>query len=83
LPSEPEYLSYAIASVLQVPPGEKQALLEMTDTSRRLERELAILEAEIEAQDALKSVVGLDASSGDSVVYPVDTQELGKFASLN
>ena len=34
LPQDPEYLSYAVASVLQVPPQEKQTLLEMTDTHR-------------------------------------------------
>ncbi len=76
LPQDPEYLSYAVASVLQVPPHEKQALLEMTKTESRLQREIEILSAEIEAQDTMQSVVG-----GLSV--PVDTQELGKLASLN
>ena len=76
LPQEPEYLSYAVASVLQVPPLEKQALLELTDTERRLQREAEILQMEIEAQEVMQSVVG-----GLSV--PVDTQELGKLASLN
>ncbi len=76
LPQDPEYLSYAVASVLQVPPHEKQSLLEMTDTSRRLQREREILQTEIEAQDTLQDVFG-----GLSV--PVDTQELGKLASLN
>ena len=76
LPQEPEYLSYAVASVLQVPAHEKQALLEMTDTSRRLQREIEILSAEIEAQDTLQDVVG-------GLSLPVDTQELGKLASLN
>ncbi len=76
LPQDAEYLSYAVASVLQVPPHEKQALLEMTETELRLQREIEILSAEIEAQDTLQSVVG-----GLSV--PVDTQELGKLASLN
>ena len=76
LPQEPEYLSYAVASVLQVPPSEKQALLELTDTERRLQRETEILQAEIDAQETMQSVVG-----GLSV--PVDTQELGKLASLN
>ena len=76
LPQEPEYLSYAVASVLQVPPHEKQALLELTGTERRLQREIELLSAEIEAQDTMQTVVG-----GLSV--PVDTQELGKMASLN
>ena len=76
LPQEPEYLSYAVASVLQVPPHEKQALLEMTETERRLQREIEILSAEIEAQDTMQSVVG-------GLSIPVDTQELGKLSSLN
>lgn len=76
LPQEPEYLSYAVASVLQVPPQEKQALLEITETKQRLGRELEILKTEIDIQNTLQSVVG-----GLSV--PVDTQELGKMASLN
>ena len=76
LPQDPEFLSYAIASVLQVPSSEKQALLEMTDTGQRLRREIEILTAEIEAQGLLQDVVG-----GLSV--PVDTQALSKLASLN
>ena len=76
LPQEPEYLSYAVASVLQVPPHEKQSLLEMTETERRLQREIEMLKLEIEAQDMLQAVVG-------GMSLPVDTQELGKLASLN
>ena len=76
LPQEPEYLSYAVASVLQVPPQEKQVLLEMTGTGQRLQREIEILSAEIEAQDTMQSIVG-------GLTVPVDTQELGKLASLN
>ena len=76
LPQEPEYLSYAVASVLQVPAHEKQSLLEMTETDRRLQREIEILKLEIEAQNMLQAVVG-------GLSLPVDTQELGKFASLN
>jgi Lon protease-like protein len=76
LPQEPEYLSYAIASVLQVPPQEKQALLEITKTEQRLGREIEILKAEIDIQNTLQSVVG-------GLSIPVDTQELGKMASLN
>ncbi|MGI4788952.1 MAG: LON peptidase substrate-binding domain-containing protein [Janthinobacterium lividum] len=76
LPQEPEFLSYAVASVLQIPAHEKQILLEMTDTHQRLEREIEILSLEIEAQDTLQAVVG-------GLSLPVDTQELGKMASLN
>jgi len=80
LPQEPEYLSYAIASVLQVPLAEKQRLLEIADTARRLEHEAEILRAEVDAQDALQEIVG---SESEAMILPVDTHELGKLASLN
>jgi len=76
LPQNPEFLSYAVASVLQVPPSDKQTLLEMTDTGRRLRREIEILTAEIEAQSLLQDVVG-------GLSMPVDTQALSKLSSLN
>lgn len=82
LPREPAYLSYAVASVLQVPLAEKQSLLEIAGTTRRLEQEAEILRAEIEAQDALQGAV--DArSAAEGLILPVDTQELGKMSSLN
>jgi Lon protease-like protein len=73
LPQDPEYLSYAIASVLQVPSADKQCLLELTDTAARLTRECDLLRAEIEAQG---SVSGMTA-------VKVSAQELSKLASLN
>ncbi len=76
LPPDPEFLSFAVASVLQVPPHEKQSLLETTETSRRLQREIELLRLEIEAQDTMQDVVG-------GLSLPVDTQELGKLSSLN
>ncbi len=76
LPQDPKSLSFAIASVLQVPHGEKQSLLEMTDTEQRLDRESVILRGEIEAQESLQGVVG-------GYAEPVDTQALGRLASLN
>lgn len=76
LPQDPACLSFAIASVLQVPHGEKQALLEMTDTEERLARESAILRGEIEAQKSLQGLVG-------GYAEPVDTQALSRLASLN
>ncbi len=82
LPQDPESLSYAVASVLQVSHGEKQSLLEMTQTERRLARESEILRAEIEAQDSLHSLLG-ERPDEDSLILPVDTQELSKLASLN
>ncbi len=82
LPREPENLAYAIASVLQVPLPEKQSLLEMTVTEERLAREMEILRGEIEAQEALHSFLGIEAG-GDSLAFPVDTQELARLSSLN
>jgi len=73
LPQDPEYLSYAIASVLQVPPADKQGLLELRDTAARLTRECDILQAEIEAQGAVSGMAAVKVSA----------QELSKLASLN
>ncbi len=83
LPQEPEFLSYAIASVLQIPLGEKQRLLEMTATEKRLQREIEILGEEIDAQYSLRAVQRELQVGPDSVIVPVDTQSLGKFSSLN
>jgi len=82
LPREPAYLSYAVASVLQVPLAEKQSLLEIAGTTRRLEHEAELLRAEIEAQDALQGMLG-EQTQAESVILPVDTERLGKLSSLN
>ncbi len=82
LPREPAYLSYAVASVLQVPLAEKQSLLEIAGTTRRLEHEAAILRAEIEAQDALQGALGARPED-EGLILPVDTQALGRLSSLN
>ena len=80
LPQEPEHLSFAIATFLQIPLHEKQLLLEMTATEARLQREAEILRQEIEAQMLLRKAV---RAEGRSVVRPVDTDALGKLASRN
>ena len=77
---EPEHLSFAIATFLQIPLHEKQLLLEMTATELRLQREAEILRQEIEAQMLLRKAV---RAGGRSVVRPVDTDALGKLASRN
>jgi Lon protease-like protein len=82
LPQEPAYLSYAVASVLQVPLAEKQSLLEIVGTARRLEHEAAILRAEIKAQDALQETFGA-RSEDEGLILPADTQALGRLSSLN
>ena len=82
LPQGPEYLSYAVASVLQVPLAEKQRLLEIADTAGRLTEEAALLRVEIEAQENLLEVVNAHSET-EGLILPVDTQKLGRLASLN
>jgi hypothetical protein len=48
LAPEPDQLSYQIASILDIHLVEKQALLELDDARIRLEREIKILQREIE-----------------------------------
>lgn len=45
-PMDPQVLSYTIASNLQIPNPDKQALLEIETVQERLARELEVLEAE-------------------------------------
>ena len=82
LPQEPAYLSYAVASVLQVPLADKQSLLEIAGTTQRLEHEVEILRAELEAQDALQEASGVRPEA-EGMILPVDTQALGRMSSLN
>lgn len=82
LPQEPAYLSYAVASVLQVPLAEKQSLLEIAGTAHRLEHEAEMLRAEIEAQEAMQEALGARPEA-EGLILPVDTQALGKLSSLN
>jgi Lon protease-like protein len=82
LPHEPAYLSYAVASVLQVPLAEKQSLLEIAGTTRRLEQEAELLRAEIKAQNALQEALGAHSES-EAFILPVDTEALGRLSSLN
>lgn len=83
LPREPEYLSYAIASVLQIALCIKQCLLELTRTEHRLQHEIKILAEEIEAQSTLRDVQRTLRVGPESIVQPVDTQALSKLSSLN
>lgn len=82
LPQEPADLSYAVASVLQVPLAEKQSLLEIAGTAHRLEHEAEMLRAEIEAQEAMQEALGARPEA-EGLILPVDTQALGKLSSLN
>ncbi len=83
LPQEPEFLSYAIASVLDIALSEKQKLLGMTVTSRRLEREVEILGEEIASQKSLAAMQEELGTEEGSVIVPVDRHALGRLSSRN
>jgi len=83
LPQEPEYLSYAVASVLQIPLSEKQELLEMRSTQERLQREISLLKREIESQSNSDDKFTPPNSSEKSTIVPVNTKELSKLSSNN
>jgi Lon protease-like protein len=83
LPLEPENLSYAIASVLQIPLSEKQKLLEMTTTESRLNCEIEILRREIDAQGCLQDIQNRRPECGPSVIEPVSVRDLNKLSSRN
>ncbi len=55
LPQEPDALSSAVGSGLQVSTRTRQRLLEMPDSARRLQAEVEILEAEVPMLHALLS----------------------------
>jgi len=78
LPQEPETLSFAVASVLQISLGEKQKLLALNTTEARLE--VDILTREIEAQASLTVT---RRAPKKPIIAPVDVRELGKLSSLN
>jgi Lon protease-like protein len=58
LPDDPEELSHFVGAVLQVAATVRQELLESSVTAARLERELELLEREIEQHAALENVQG-------------------------
>lgn len=55
LPTEPDALSYVLATALQVSASTRQQLLEMPDSASRLQAEVTILEVEIPMLRALAS----------------------------
>ncbi|BDI31791.1 ATP-dependent protease [Capsulimonas corticalis] len=83
LPLEPENLSYAIASVLQIPLSEKQKLLELTTTEGRLSAEIEILRRELDAQVCLQEIQSQRPECGPSVIEPVSVRDLNKLSSRN
>lgn len=71
LPSEAARLSLVTAAVLQIPMGERQSLLEMTDVAQRLVQEREWLGREIEKQQTL-----LRVKKQIGPVTPLDTSQL-------
>lgn len=83
LPQEPEFLSYAIASVLDIPLSEKQKLLGINVTEQRLAREIDILGEEIASQRSLAAMQEELGGEEGSVIVPVDRHALGRLSSRN
>jgi uncharacterized protein len=71
LPTEPARLSLVAAAVMQIPMGERQSLLEMTDVAQRLVQEREWLDREIEKQKTLMRV-----KKQIGPVTPLDTSQL-------
>jgi Lon protease-like protein len=78
MPAEPERLSLAVAAVLQIPMVERQALLEMTDVTARLQQEREWLARENEKQQTL-----LRLKKKIGPVTPLDSHQLAGWLSLN
>lgn len=83
LPQEPEFLSFAIAGVLDIALSEKQKLLGMNVTYQRLAREIEILGEEIASQQSLAAMQEDLGTDEGSVIVPVDRHALGRMSSLN
>jgi Lon protease-like protein len=78
IPSEPARLSLVAAAVLQIPMGERQLLLEMTDVEKRLQQERLWLARETEKQQTL-----LQMRKRLGTVTPLDSSQLIGRLSLN
>jgi Lon protease-like protein len=53
LPDDPYQLSFLLASLLQMPNLEKQALLELTDTNERLSASLPVIQRQIDSLEII------------------------------
>jgi Lon protease-like protein len=83
LPQDPESLSFAVATMLQVPVEEKQYLLELKNTEARLKYEIDLLVREIDNQKML-GALNLSISIGrGGIITPVNVKEMSKLISLN
>jgi Lon protease-like protein len=78
IPTEPSRLSLVTAAVMQIPMGERQALLEMTDVAVRLQQEKEWLARETEKQRIL-----LRMRKRLGAVMPLDSSHVIERLSLN
>jgi Lon protease-like protein len=94
LPHDPTLLSFAVASALNASVDEKQKLLEMTSTARRLAREVELLTSEENVREGFEQIYRvltdnsqpIASTSGDSArptVTPLDPASLSRFLSRN
>lgn len=83
LPSEPEFLSYAIASVLQIPMSDKQGLLEIVTTETRLRRETDILQHEILAQQDLNNLISKPHGAKQAKITPMNYRNYSNLICRN
>lgn len=83
LPQDAESLSYAVASVLQIPAIEKQSLLQMTYTHERLEREVELLKQEIENHTILDDQSDLTVRLNSTDIVPFNPYAMSELFSRN
>jgi Lon protease-like protein len=81
MPQDPVVMSFAVAASLQTSLFEKQALLELSTTSERLEREIQILRREQATSDFV-DVTGSDSPMVQTFV-PLDSASVQKQLSRN
>lgn len=83
IPTDPVELSYAIANAVQVPLLEKQRLLEFEITQDRLEREIEILESEVDAQEFLCRMHAKLPNRTSWEISPINPEALRQLTSRN
>jgi ATP-dependent Lon protease len=71
LPEDPEELSFAIAASLELPPEDKQTLLEMTSTAHRLSRLNALLDELATTYERRAIIHGIAKTNGHGGTLPV------------
>lgn len=62
LPRDPHYLAWTLAALAPLPMAERQALLEATDTTERLELVIELFRAELRAMNVIPSLPATDVA---------------------